>query len=357
MIIDFVKVLTPFLVAFGIGVFITPFISGYLYRNEMWKKKAGKVDAEGNETTEFNKLHATREVGTPRMGGIVIWLSSALTVLLIWFLALVSGNPTLLKLEFLSRTQTWLPFAALLVGAGVGLVDDMLEIKGNGNNFSGGLSLRQRLAVVGVMGLLAGGWFYYKLDVTSVAFIGGDIHLGMLIVPFFALVMIAIYAGGVIDGIDGLAGGVFATIFSAYTVIAFYQEQINLSAFCAMMTGAILAFLWFNIPPARFYMSETGSMALTMSLTIVAFTTDKLGGGEGVLLLPIIALVLVVTAGSSLIQVCSKRFRGGKKIFRIAPLHHHFEAIGWPSYKVTMRYWIISINCAALGIILAILLK
>jgi len=163
-----------------------------------------------------------------------------------------------------------------------------------------------------------------------------------------------IYSGTVIDGIDGLSGGVFSAIFFAYAVIAYFQNQINLSAFCIVVVGSILAFLWFNIPPARFYMTETGSMALTMTIAIVAFMTDSLGHGRGLTVLPIIALPLIVTSLSDIIQVVSKKTRNGKKVFRIAPLHHHFEAIGWPAYKVTMRYWIVSIVCAVLGVIFAL---
>nr|MBA3550801.1 phospho-N-acetylmuramoyl-pentapeptide-transferase [Patescibacteria group bacterium] len=168
------------------------------------------------------------------------------------------------------------------------------------------------------------------------------------------IVVMALYSGGVIDGIDGLSGGVFASMFFAYGGIAFYQQQIDLAAFCAVLVGTILAFLWFNIPPARFYMSETGSMSLTITLAVVAFMTDALVGGYGFLVLPIIALPLLVTSASVIIQLLSKKFRDGKKVFRVAPLHHHFEAIGWPAYKVTMRYWIISIICAVLGMILAL---
>ncbi len=181
----------------------------------------------------------------------------------------------------------------------------------------------------------------------------GFLNLGLLFIPFFILVTAALYAGGVIDGIDGLAGGVFAAIFSAYGIIAFYQDQINLAAFCAMIVGGLLAFLWFNVPPARFYMTETGTMGLTVTLAVVAFMTDSLGGGHGVSVLPIIAFPLVITVGSNLIQVFSKKFRG-KKVFLVAPLHHHFEAIGWPGYKVTMRYWILGLMFALLGVIFAL---
>jgi len=172
--------------------------------------------------------------------------------------------------------------------------------------------------------------------------------------PLFILTMLFIYSGGVIDGLDGLAGGTFAVMFSCYMIIAFYQDQINLAAFCASVVGGILAFLWFNIPPARFYMSETGTMALTVTLTIVAFMTDKLGGGYGLLVLPIIAIPLVVTTLSDIVQIFSKKYFG-RKIFKIAPLHHHFEAIGWPSYKVTMRYWILSMIFGIVGVIVALM--
>src|SRR5262249_16750147 len=158
--------------------------------------------------------------------------------------------------------------------------------------------------------------------------------------PFFVFVSLFLYAGGVIDGLDGLAGGIFAVIFAAYGGIAFFQNQMDLAGLCAAITGGLLAFLWFNIPPARYYLSETGSMALTIVLSAVAFLSDLNGEGKGVMVLPIIALPLVITVASNVIQILSKKIFK-RKVFRIAPLHHHFEAIGWPSYKVTMRYWVV----------------
>ncbi len=182
----------------------------------------------------------------------------------------------------------------------------------------------------------------------------GTLELGAFIIPLFILITLGLYAGGIIDGIDGLAGGVLSSAFMAYAGIAYLQGQFDIAAFSATVTGAILAFLWFNIPPARFWMTETGTMGLTMTLAVVAFMTDTLGNGYGVAALPIIAFPLVVTVISNVIQVASKKLRG-KKVFRIAPLHHHFEAIGWPAYKVTMRYWIISIVCAVVGMTVALL--
>ncbi len=177
---------------------------------------------------------------------------------------------------------------------------------------------------------------------------GGDISLGLLFVPFFMLVMLGIFTGSVIDGIDGLAAGVMASAFGAYALIAFEQQQYDLAALCATIVGGILAFLWFNIPPARYYLGETGMIGLTVTLSIIAFLTGQ------VIVLPIIAFPLVLTSLSSAIQMTSKKYFK-KKVFRIAPLHHHFEAIGWPSYKVTMRYWVLSVICALLGVVIALL--
>jgi phospho-N-acetylmuramoyl-pentapeptide-transferase len=321
----------------------------------MWKQKSGKIAVDGSEATVFNKLHKDKEVNTPRMGGSVIWISAYVVGSIIWLLSQTMPFDFLVKLEFISRDQTWIPFAALLIGALVGLIDDMLEIKGGGGRLAGGLSLKKRLLVVGAIGVAVSSWFFLKLDVTTISLpFDNYINLGWLIIPIFSLIMIAIYAGGVIDGIDGLAGGVFASMFTAYGVIAYSLNQINLAAFCGLIVGGILAFLWFNIPPARFYMSETGSMALTITLVIIAFMTDSIGGGIGIFVLPIIAFPLVITVLSIVIQLTYKKLNNGKKIFHSTPIHHHFEALGWPNYKVTMRYWVVSIICSIAGVIITL---
>lgn len=356
MIIDIVKVFLPTILAFGLGIALTPALTDYLYKNKMWKKKAGKIAMDGKETTVFNSLHKEKEVGTPRMGGVIIWLSASVTILFLWFLGKVFPIPLFQKIDFLSRNQTWIPISTLFIGGIIGLIDDYFEIQGSGGHYAGGMSLRKRLFIVALIGFMCGYWFFFKLGVTEIGLPTGfgTFPVGILIIPLFALVTVAIYSGGVIDGIDGLAGGIFGIIFAAYAGIAFYQNQVNLAAFCAMVAGATLAFLWFNIPPARYYMSETGTMGLTITLAVVAFMTDKLGNGYGLLVLPVIAFPLLATSLSNIIQVSSKKVRG-KKVFRIAPIHHHFEAIGWPAYKVTMRFWIIGIIFAILGLILALI--
>lgn len=350
-----IKVLAPTAIAFCFGILITPLVSHYLYKYQMWKKKAGKgAGYGGGKTPLFDALHKNRDTDTPRMGGIVIWLSVLLTILLLSSLQYFFSHHILGSLNFLSRSQTWLPLCALLIGATVGFFDDLLVVRGTGTHFAGGLPLSQRLLVVGCTALMSGWWFYEKLDISSVTLIGyGPINLGIFFVPFFVMVAIAIYASSVIDGIDGLSGGTFLFIFTAYTGIAVFQNQIDLASYCATLVGGILAFLWFNVPPARFYMTETGVMALTMSLTIVVFMTDTLGGGEGLSVLPVIGILLVLTVASDVLQLISKKFLK-KKLFLIAPLHHHFEAIGWPAEKVTMRYWILGFVFAIIGTLLVI---
>jgi len=355
MIIDVVKVFVPAIAAFAIGALITPFLTHYLYTYRAWKKRPGKLDLEGKEASMFNRLHKDTEVSTPRMGGIVIWGSTLIVVALLWALEQAFPSSPFEKLEFISRSQTWIPLSLFFIGALIGLADDLLEIR-NLPRFSQGLSLPLRLGAVAALSGVAGWWFFDKLDVVSVGVpFAEPFTIGWLVVPLFVLAALFIYASGVIDGIDGLAGGVFAAIFAAYAGIAFFQNQIDLAAFSATITGATLAFLWFNIPPARFYMSETGTMALTLALVTIAFMTDSLGDGHGLLSLGFVAFPLVATVLSNIIQLASRKLRKGKRVFKIAPLHHHFEAIGWPSYKVTMRYWVLSVMFAITGVAFALI--
>ncbi|HEX8994310.1 MAG TPA: hypothetical protein VF803_03600 [Candidatus Paceibacterota bacterium] len=353
MIEDVFDILIPAVTSFMIGIAITPIITHFLYTHKMWKKKGGKTALDGTAAVEFNRLHGNREGderSTPRLGGLVVWLSVLLTALLYSVIASMSSSTFWSDVGFISRSQTWVPLATLLLGSIAGAIDDFYEVLGKG-----GLRLRVRLGIVGAISLLCAWWFYSKLGVSSISvpFIHAPLQLGILFIPFFVLVAVFIYAGGIIDGIDGLAGGVFTSMFVAYAGIATFEHEPNLAALSAVIAGGLLAFLWFNIPPARFYLSETGTMGLTLTLTVIAFLTDTHAGGRGLSVLPLIALPLCITVISNIAQVLSKKFFH-HKLLRIAPLHHHFEAIGWPSYKVTMRYWVVGIVCAIVGMILAI---
>lgn len=349
-IVNAIKVLTPATASFFIGIAITPLITHYLYKYQCWKKQSVTVASDGRAATITQKLHNDEGNKTPRMGGLVIVIATFFTVLLFWFVSyMLTGGPSG-KIDFLSRTQTWIPFVILLLGALLGFVDDYFTVTERKDHIAGGLSLTKRILLVTAVAVAISMWFYFKLGMTTtiVPFVGA-ITIGWLIIPFTLIVMLGTYSGGVIDGIDGLSGGVFAIIFSAYGLISLLNNQINLSAFCFVVVGAILAFLWFNIPPARFYMSETGTMALTMCISVIAFLTGH------VLVLMLIALPLLVSSLSSNIQLTSKKLRNGKKVFLVAPLHHHFEAIGWPAHKVVMRYWVVSVVAAALGVVITLL--
>ncbi|MFT7645115.1 MAG: phospho-N-acetylmuramoyl-pentapeptide-transferase [Candidatus Paceibacteria bacterium] len=342
-------VLIPAILSFTIGIAITPVVTHFLYKYKIWKKQGGKVAIGGREATEFNRLKGNAETKTPRMGGIVIWGSVLITLIGTFVLSVLFPDSFFTDLDYLSRSQTLIPATALLVGALIGFFNDFYDVSHEGT----GIRLSVRLSLITALSGLLGWWFYSKLGVTEVNIpFNEGLELGLLIIPFFILLTLTLYASGVIDGIDGLSGGVFASIFTAYTGIALVQSQFDLAVFCATVVGGVLAFLWFNIPPARFWMTETGSMALTLSLATVVFMTDSLGEGNGIALLPIVGLPLIATVVSNVVQVLYRKFTG-EKLFRIAPLHHHFEAIGWPSHKVTMRYWIISIICAVIGVIIA----
>lgn len=349
MITDVIKILIPSATAFIVGIAITPFIADFLYKHKMWKRSSVKHTIDGQAATISSKLHNDEERKTPRMGGVVVWGSVIITTIMFLILSGMFPSEVTGKLNFLSRSQTWLPLFVLIAGALFGLVDDYLVCRDKGSYQGGGLSLRTRLVFVTLLGALGAWWFFLKLGVDFIHIpFWGDLHLGLFFIPVFILFIIGIYSGGIIDGVDGLSGGVFAEIYAGYAIIAFANGQIDLAAYCAVVTGGLLAFLWFNIPPARFFNSETGTMALTTSIVIVAFLT------KAVIPLLIIAFLLIATSASSIIQILSKRYRG-KKVFIVAPLHNHFQALGWSGAKVTMRYWVFGMVLAALGVILALI--
>jgi phospho-N-acetylmuramoyl-pentapeptide-transferase len=297
----------------------------------------------------FAKLHE-KKAGVPTMGGVLVWgttafLAFVLAACAVWFPGSVLG-----ELSFLSRAQTWLPIAALIAAGIIGLADDLFNVFKIGSH-GGGINIRHRLLMYVVVAAVGAWWFTMKLgfDVLHVPFIG-DLVVGPLpYALFFILVIVSTsFSVNQTDGLDGLAGGTLASAFGAYAMIAILQGRYDLAAFCAVVMGALCAFLWFNIYPARFIMGDTGAMSLGVTLGVVAMLTHQ------PLLLPLIGLVFVFEMVTTIIQIVSKKMFG-KKVFRIAPVHHHFEAVGWPEPKVVMRFWVMSWICAGLGILLALL--
>lgn len=347
--LDAIKIFTVGTLSFLVAFWFTPFLTNFLYKHKLWRKEVRQKAIDGKDLTYFPKFHSEGETGIPRFGGLLIWVVPSILAVIFYILAKTTDIWWFQKLSFLNRGQTWLPFFALVSASLLGLIDDFLQVKGWGKYIGGGLGLKKRLLVMALIGLIGAWWFFTKLESSTLHVPGiGDLEIGILYILLFVLVTMATYSGGVIDGLDGLAGGVFASIFGAYAGIALFLGQINLAAFCAAILGALLAFLWFNIPPARFYMGETGIMGLTASLTVVAFLTDS------VLVLPIIGFLLVLESGSVILQLLSKKFRH-KKIFLASPIHHHFEAMGWPHYKITMRFWIIGVISAIIGVAIRLL--
>lgn len=350
---DILKVVIPAVLTFFLAISITPLLTHYLYKYKMWKKRPRIDDSiAGLEaiSPEFKRIqNAVDEVRTPRPGGIVVWLSVLLCISILYIVSKFFMGSDDLSLNFFSRNQTLLLIFTLVSGSIIGLIDDLLTINAKKGIFVNGFPRLWMVSIVLLVGLISGLWFFLKLDVSSIHVpYWGDLELGFMIVPFFLLVFFGTFSSGVIDGIDGLAGGVMSTIFTSFGIIAFFQNQIDIAAFCISLTGALLAFLWFNIPPARFYLGETGMLGLVFTLPIVAFLTNQ------ILVFPIIAFLLVITSLSSFIQITSKKIWGpAGKVFRVAPLHHHFEAIGWSKEKVVMRYWVVGTVMSIIGVIIA----
>jgi len=365
MISDFsfnvIKVLFFGTLGFIFAFSLTPFLTHVLYKYKLWRKTVRTQALGGGEVPIFKKFHTEGEMHTPRFGGILISIIPPALAFIFYALSF-SHIWVFSKFNFLTRSQTWLPLATLFVATGVGFLDDIIQVvaapsnrflkilwEKAGKHIAGGLSLKFRFCLIALIGLGGAWWFFYKLGWTTLHVPGfGNFDIGIWYVPVFVFVMLATYSGGVIDGLDGLSGGAFTSIFTAYGIIAFWRGQVDLAALCLAIVGALLAFLWFNIPPARFYMGETGMMGLTATLCVVAFLTDS------VLVLPIIGLLLVIESGSVILQLLSKRFLK-RKFFLAAPIHHHFEALGWPHYKVTMRFWIIGVVAAVVGVAVRLL--
>ncbi|MBU0649236.1 phospho-N-acetylmuramoyl-pentapeptide-transferase [Patescibacteria group bacterium] len=336
--IQVLRILALTAISFVAAMAWTPLLTHFLY-----KHKLGKSIRDDGDTPVFSRLHKAK-AGTPTMGGVLIWGTVLVLAVLFANLAIIFKQSFISSLDFLSRAQTLLPLGVLVVSALIGLLDDYYNVRRIGPH-GGGLRMRHRIIIYTLIAAVGAWWFYYKLgwDIIHVPFVG-DVTLGWLIIPFFILVIVATsFSVNETDGLDGLAGGALMISFGAYAAIAFLQGKYDLAAFCAVILGALLAFLWFNINPARFFMGDTGAMSLGVTLGIVAMLT------KSVLLLPIIGFIFVIESASVILQIFSKKvFK--RKLFRSTPIHHHFEAMGWPEQKVVMRFWVVSIVMAFIGL-------
>lgn len=297
----------------------------------------------------MSKLHQNK-AGTPTMGGIIIW-ATTLGFALIFFILHRFFDGFWSYLNFVNRAETYLPLAAMAVAALVGFVDDWMGVLRIGHK-GGGVSVKFKIMLYTAMALLGALWFYFRLDwhVITIPFLG-NYDIGPWYIPLFMFIVIAsAFSANETDGLDGLLGGVSLFTFGALTVVAFVLGRYNLAAFGAVVIGSLLAFLWFNIYPARFFMGDTGSMALGVTIGVITMLTNTTA------LLPFFAIIFVIESLSVIIQMASKKLFK-RKIFYSTPIHHHFEAEGWHETRVTMRFWIVSAIFSALGLIIFFLAR
>lgn len=316
---------------FCLAMLLTPIYTYFAYKYKLWKRK--RTHSTTGEVLQVVAQLSTRKRNVPTMAGLIIVV--AVTIITYFF--------------NWDREQTWLPLAALLGGALVGLIDDIINVRSDGTGVAG-IRAPIKFAMITLVAAIGAWFFYYKLGYTTIHVpFFADVAVGWWLIPLFILVVVSTSnAVNISDGLDGLAGGLLTSAFGAFGIIAVLQGNFGIAAFCLTVVGALLAYVWFNIPPARFFMGDVGSFSLGTALGVVAMLTNA------IFLLPIIALVFVIEAGSSLLQITSKRLFH-RKIFTAAPVHHHLQMIGWEKTKVTMRFWIIGQVCAAIGVILALI--
>jgi phospho-N-acetylmuramoyl-pentapeptide-transferase len=335
-----IKIFSLSSIAFLFAIAVTPLFSKFIYRYRLGKN----IRSDGS-TPLYTELHAKKK-GTPTMGGILVWGTALVLASAFWFLDRVLDIHQFHILNFLTRRETLLPMGAMFGAATVGAIDDFLDIRGLGH-MGRGIRFRIKVILYTLVACIGAWWFYVKIgfDSVHVPFFG-DFYLGLLFIPFFLLVVVGTsFAVNQTDGLDGLAGGTLSIAFFCFGIISFMQGRVSLAALCGVICGGLLAFLWFNVHPARFFMGDTGSMGLGVLLAIMAFLTNT------TLLLPLIGLIFVIEAGSFFLQIFWRNvFK--RKLFLSAPIHHHLEALGWPESKVTMRFWILAVVSGIIGVII-----
>lgn len=351
-VINVLKILVTGFLAFALAFLATPLFTHFLYKYKIGIKiKTNAVD--GEKLTFVSEMHKDKS-GTPTMGGALIWFTVLILILASHYIfPLIAGwlNINFIaRLDFFSRKQVWLPLFALVSAGILGLCDDWASVKGIGKNKGGGIRFLSRFGWLIAISALGAWWFYYKLGWDRIHIPAmGDFSIGFWYVPLFIfIILFTAISSNETDGLDGLNGGVLLIAFSSFGLIAFFQNKIDLAAFCAAISGALLAFLWFNIYPARFFMGDTGAISLGATLGVVAMLTNS------ALILLLIVFIYILESGSVAIQLFSKKFFK-RKVFLAAPIHHHFEAKGWPETKVTMRIWIFTMVTALIGVIIGIL--
>lgn len=327
--------------------FILTLLLTPLYLKMVKRFKLGKQirdDAiSGEKASIFKEMHA-KKTGTPTMGGVIMWGSILLIVLLSRVLAFMG----IISHSLLQRGLVYLPLFTLFTVGLLGAVDDWFNVRGVGG--SKGIKARPKFLLLTLFALAGGWWFYYKLGFSHIHIPRlGDFQIGLWYIPLFMLVIVSTAnAVNMTDGLDGLAGGLLILAYATFGVIAFAKGQLMLAIFCGLAIGSLMAFLWNNVPPALYYMGDAGSLAFGATLGVIAMMIDSM------VVLLIVGAVFIIETLSVIIQLTSKKYFG-KKVFLIAPLHHHFERKGWGEAKITMRFWILGAMFAVIGLMVGLL--
>jgi phospho-N-acetylmuramoyl-pentapeptide-transferase len=280
------------------------------------------------------------KMGTPTMGGVMVILPVAL-------LTVMLNAVNLIGMKVLGRSVL-VPLVAMLGYGLLGAFDDWEGIRGKRKGE--GMRIRTKFLAQIVLGLGLAFVLKYMLDVPDLYLPGVqfEIELGWFYIPVAGFIIVSMSnAVNFTDGLDGLAGLISATIFAAYGIIALLQGQVFVSRFCFTMVGALFGFLWFNVHPAQLFMGDTGSLSLGASIAVIALMTGQWA------LLPIIGVIPFSEALSDVIQIVYFRLTKGRRFFKMAPIHLHFEMLGWSETQIVQRFWLIGLMAAMLGIGLA----
>jgi phospho-N-acetylmuramoyl-pentapeptide-transferase len=334
-----VRVIVLAAIAFFVALASTP-----LWYKLLVKRGFSKQLRDPKDAPVFYELHK-KKIGVPTSAGIMIWSTVLLLAIILGIFNYLFGG-VWHYLNFIDRAETYLPLAALFLAGLLGLLDDWFGVLKIGGGSGGGLKVRQKSIFYILAAAVGAWWFFFRLgfDVLNVPFFG-NITIGWWYIPLFIFIVFAsAFSANETDGLDGLLGGSSLFAFVALTTVAFVLGRYQLAVFGGAMIGALLAFLWSNIYPAKFIMGDTGSMSLGITIGIIAMLTNT------ALLLPFFMIIPVIESISVIIQLTSKKLRKGKKIFHSTPIHHHFEALGWPESQITMRFWIISAVSCTLGL-------
>lgn len=365
------KVFTYSALSFVLAMWWAPSLISLLRWLKFWKKSSRNIAMTGEELTATKEFYSQDEakLKVPRAGGLLIWITTLTFAFIFWFILKLSpnGNKTAEFLNFIDRRETFIPIGTLFFASIFGFVDDALATLETGGNYkAGGLKLSYRLFLVTTLSFFIGLWFHFRLNLSSISFgftnviltdfnvpidtFGHSFNGSWLIVPITMVILLGLYGSSMIDGFDGMSSGVLIPIYLCFAGIAFSKGFYDIATLLMVIIGSMAAYLWYNIPPAKFYMGDTGIMGLLLTLGVVAILLDV------VYLLPVAGFVLVMTEASVIIQVFSKKFFK-RKVFLAAPLHHHLESIGWLRHQVTMRYWLISIMSSTVAFALGLLLR